>query len=365
MTAGAPPGQTLTAHVITVLLVDDQAIVRVALLRMLRKNHFNCIEASDAKSCLDLLEKEKVHLVLSDIMMPGMNGLELVKRMAPRIPDISVVMVSSLDNMDMAMECLRYGAYGYVLKPFTTHGILIAVANALRRRMLEQDFRDREEVLAQRVREQTLEIRSSREEISLRLLSASEHRDNETGAHVRRIGLYAAEMASLLGWGQDEVETINAASPTHDIGKIGVPDRILQKSGRLTEEEWAIMKTHTTMGANILRNSKVPFIQMGASIASSHHERWDGTGYPLGLKGKTIPMEARIVGLLDVFDALSNKRVYKRAWKEEDVIACLREEKGRHFDPELVDLFLRHFDRFKCILHAHPEVIATKEKQGS
>jgi putative two-component system response regulator len=346
---------------IRILVVDDQEIVRVGLLRILRKHGFTCLEASDAFKCMELLDKEHIDLVLSDIKMPGMNGLTLVKAMAYGIPDTSVVMVSSMDNTEMAMECLRHGAYGYVLKPFKTTDILIAVANALRRRMLELDYRDREAVLAQRVREQTLEIRSSREEISYRLISASEHRDNETGAHVRRIGLYAAQMARLLGWDQESTECIQAAAPMHDIGKIGVPDRILQKDGPLTEEEWIIMKTHPVMGANILKGSTVPFIQMGARVAACHHERWDGSGYPFGTVREEIPLEARIIGLVDVYDALSSRRVYKRPWAEQDVLGYIKEQSGTHFDPALAALFLANYESFRDIFRTHPDTFAPEE----
>jgi putative two-component system response regulator len=353
------PGQD--PREIKLLVVDDQEIVRVALIRTLRKHGFTCLEAPDAFKTLEILDREPVDLVLSDIKMPGMNGLSLVKAMAPRIPHVAFVMVSSLDNTEMAMECLRAGAYGYVLKPFKTNDILIAVASALRRRMLELEYQDRESLLAQRVLEQTLEIKASRDEVALRLISASEHRDNETGAHVRRIGLYAEEMGRLLGWDPNHRETIRAAAPMHDIGKIGVPDRILQKDGPLTEEEWIIMKTHTTMGANILKDSTVPFIQMGASIAASHHEKWDGSGYPLGLRGETIPMEARIVCLVDIYDALIHKRVYKRAWSEEDVVAYLKEKAGSFFDPGLVGLFFNHYQGFRDIMVKHPDVFAERE----
>jgi len=346
---------------IRILVVDDQELIRVGILRILRKHGFTCLEASDAFKSLEMLDKEHIDLVLCDIKMPGMNGLTLVKAMAHRIPDTAVVMVSSMDNTEMAMECLRHGAYGYVLKPFKTTDILIAAANALRRRMLELDYRDREAVLAARVREQTLEIRSSREEISYRLISASEHRDNETGAHVRRIGLYSAEMARLLGWNLEQTECIQAAAPMHDIGKIGVPDRILQKDGPLNEEEWIIMKTHPLMGANILKGSKVPFIQMGARIAACHHERWDGSGYPFGIEREQIALEARIVGLVDVYDALSSRRVYKRPWMEADVLGYLKEQGGQHFDPELVTLFLDHFDGFRQIFLTHPDSFAPEE----
>lgn len=346
---------------IHILVVDDQELVRVSLLRILRKHGFTCDEAPDAFKTLERLNSERFDLVLSDIQMPGMNGLSLVKAVAHRIPEVAFVMVSSMDNTEMAMECLRHGAYGYVLKPFKTNDILIAVASALRRRMLELEYQNRESLLARRVAEQTLEIRGSREEIALRLISASEHRDNETGAHVRRIGLCAAEMGRLLAWTEEQVECIRSAAPMHDIGKIGVPDRILQKNGPLTEEEWIIMKTHTTMGANILRDSKVPFIQMGARIAACHHEKWDGSGYPSGTQGDRIPLEARITCLVDVYDALLNRRVYKPAWGEKDVLAFLQEHSGTLFDPTLTALFFCHLENFRHIQQILPDQFAGPE----
>jgi putative two-component system response regulator len=351
----------LTPRDIRILVVDDQDIVRLALVRILAKHGFGCREASNGRETLALLDQERFDLVLCDIKMPGMDGLSIVKAMGHRIPEVAIVMVSSMDNAEMAMECLRYGAYGYVLKPFKTNDILIAVANGLRRRMLEMEYKDRELILARRVMEQTLVIRASREEVALRLISASEHRDNETGAHVRRIGLYAAELGRLLDWDHEQVESIRAAAPMHDIGKIGVPDRILQKGGSLTEEEWIIMKTHTTMGANILKDSSVPFIQMGARIADCHHEKWNGSGYPRGLKGDGIPVEARITCLVDVYDALINRRVYKRPWQEEEVLGYIHNECGRLFDPQLVGLFFNHFDTFRVIQAKYPDRYAPAE----
>ena len=346
---------------IRILVVDDQEIARVALLRILRKHGFTCLEAPNAFKTLELLETETVDLVLCDIKMPGMNGISLVKAMAHRIPEISFVMVSSMDNAEMAMECLRQGAYGYVLKPFKINDILIAVASALRRRMLELDYQDREATLARQVLSQTLEIRASREEIALRLISASEHRDNETGAHVRRIGLYAAEMGRVLGWNEEQIECIRAAAPMHDIGKVGVPDRILQKDGSLTEEEWIIMKTHTTMGANILRDSTVPFIQMGASIAANHHEKWDGSGYPRGIRAEEIPTEARITCLVDIYDALINRRVYKRPWAELEVLDYMKDNSAKLFDPRLTQIFFDNYEVFGHIQLLHPDRFAPEE----
>ncbi|MBK7293587.1 MAG: response regulator [Holophagaceae bacterium] len=354
-------GEAMTENIqvvpqqVSILIVDDLAIVRLSLRHILAKAGYRCREAEDVAAALAVLDGDTIDLILCDIQMPGASGLDLVKAIKHRIPDTSVVMVSSLEEAETAIECLQRGAFGYVLKPYQPREILVQVNSALRRRMLEIAFRDREAQLAQKVREQTLEIRDSREEIALRLIAASEHRDNETGMHVRRIGLYAAEMARLLGWDLQGVDTIRAAAPMHDIGKIGVPDAILQKPSTLTEAEWVTMKRHTTMGATILKGSTVPFIQMGARIAIGHHEKWDGSGYPKGLRGEAITLEARITALVDVYDAVSNRRHYKEPWPEEQVVDLIQKGSGVHFDPRLVELFLANLDRFRAILNANPD----------
>jgi len=340
---------------VSILVVDDLPIVRLSLQRILTKAGYRVVDAEDVPHALAVLDSDRIDLILCDIQMPGASGLDLVKAIQDRIPDTSVVMVSSLEDAETAIECLQQGAFGFVLKPFQPREILVQVNGALRRRMLEIAYRDREAQLAQKVREQTVEIRNSREEIALRLIAASEHRDNETGMHVRRIGLYAAEMTRLMGWDQAGIDTIQAAAPMHDIGKIGVPDAILQKPSTLTEEEWVVMKRHTTMGATILKGSTVPFIQMGARIAIGHHEKWDGSGYPKGLKGEAIPLEARITALVDVYDAVTNRRHYKEPWPEDQVVALIQKGSGVHFDPQLVSLFLEHLDRFRAILLANPD----------
>ncbi len=342
-------------HQTTILTVDDQAMVRLGLSRILENKGFHCLQAESYDQAVELLETAAVDLVLCDVHMPGRSGLELVAAMASQIPQVAFVMVSSADDTEVAMECLEKGAYSYVLKPFKPREILIQVEGALRRRLLELDYQDRERVLAQKVREQTAEIRESRDEISFRLLAASEQRDTETGSHIRRIGLYAAEMARLLGWDEERVDCIRAAAPMHDIGKIGVPDRILQKPGELDADEWVLMRDHTLIGAKILQHSQVPFIRMGAKIAVCHHEKWDGTGYPRGLRSLQIPLEARITTLVDIYDALSQRRVYKEAWPEDRVVAFLTAKRGEHLDPELTDLFLSHIHIFREIRESHPD----------
>jgi putative two-component system response regulator len=338
-----------------ILVVDDMPIVRVTLRRILEKEGFACLEAANGEEALGVLGDYGAELVLTDIHMPVMDGMALVAALQPHMPEVAVVMVSSEDETHTAVEAIQIGAYGYVHKPFQPREILVQVNSALRRRMLEIEHRDRERVLAQKVREQTLEIRESREEIAIRLISASEERDNETGAHVRRIGLYAAEIGTLLGWGQAQVDAIRAAAPMHDIGKIGVPDAILQKPGALTDDEWKLMRAHTTMGARILKNSRVSFIQMGARIAACHHEKWDGSGYPNGLAAEQIPIEARITAIADVYDALSHKRHYKEPWPEERVVELLSKERGSHFDPDLVGVFLANLEAMRTIMQANPD----------
>jgi putative two-component system response regulator len=338
-----------------ILVVDDMPIIRVTLRRILEKEGFTCLEAANGEEALGVLADHGAELVLADIHMPVMDGMELVAALKPRMPEVAVVMVSSVEETATAVDAIQLGAYGYVHKPFQSREILVQVNSAFRRRMLEIEHRDRERVLAQKVREQTLEIRESREEIAIRLISASEERDNETGAHVRRIGLYAAEMGMRLGWTQAEVDAIRGAAPMHDIGKIGVPDAILQKPGSLSDEEWKLMREHTIMGARILRRSRVPFIQMGARIAACHHEKWDGSGYPRGLAGEAIPVEARITAIVDVYDALCHKRYYKESWEEPRAVEFMLKGRGSHFDPDLLDLFLACLDEMRAIREANPD----------
>lgn len=197
-----------------------------------------------------------------------------------------------------------------------------------------------QEMLESEVQRRTLEIRKREEEIAIKLVSLTSLRDEETGAHVRRIGLYAAVMAKALGWSPEEIDTIRVAAPMHDIGKIGIPDRILCKSGVLNDEEFKAMKKHTEIGASMLRGTKIPVLNMAADIALNHHERWDGTGYPSSLAGEEIPVSARITTIVDIYDALVHERVYKKAMPEEDALSLMQEMAGRHLDPHLLRIFL-------------------------
>ncbi|PID48976.1 MAG: metal-dependent phosphohydrolase [Proteobacteria bacterium] len=197
-----------------------------------------------------------------------------------------------------------------------------------------------QEILESEVRKRTLEIQRREEEIAIKLVSLTSYRDEETGSHVRRIGLYAAAMARALNWSRVDVDNIRIAASMHDIGKIGIPDRILRKNGALNDEEFSMMKTHTEIGARMLLGSNIPMLDMAADIALHHHERWDGTGYPNGLAGEAIPVAARITSIVDIYDALVHERVYKTAIPEDESIALMKDMSGRHLDPNLLDLFL-------------------------
>jgi putative two-component system response regulator len=209
--------------------------------------------------------------------------------------------------------------------------------------------------LEQKVHEQTVDIRRANEEVIDRLVSAAQWSDEETGMHIRRTGLLCEVLARAAGWFGDDVECIRQAAPMHDIGKIGIPDAILQKPGKLTPEEFAVMKTHTRIGADILAGSKSPVLQMAREIALNHHERWDGKGYPRGLTGKAIPEPARIVAIVDVYDALSHDRIYRPALPEAEVLTIMQQGAGNHFDPLLMTFFFLHFSEIRRIAQEHPD----------
>ncbi|MEW6351841.1 MAG: HD domain-containing phosphohydrolase [Thermodesulfobacteriota bacterium] len=325
----------------TILVVDDEPYIGMLISRWLTADGYECTTATSGDQALEELEKNSYELVISDIMMPGMSGIELLSEVKSRWPDVAMVMATAVDDRQTGVRTLQIGAYGYIIKPLAHNDVLINVANALERRRLTLLSQDYERELERKIELRTTQLREAQEEIIHRLISASGFRDEETGAHVRRIGLYSGVVARVLGWGERRANDIKLAAPMHDVGKIGIPDRILRKAGRLTREEYEIMKKHTLIGARILEGSNVPLLELARDIALTHHEKWDGSGYPQGLAGEGIPEEGRIVGVVDVYDALVHKRVYKEAFPEDKAIAIMCEAKGSHFDPHMLDAFLR------------------------
>jgi putative two-component system response regulator len=323
-----------------ILVVDDEPFITELLCRWFTAEQYSCRTAQGGEQALELLKADKFHLVVSDITMPGMSGIQLLETVRRFWPDTAVLMATAISDRQTAVEALQLGAYGYAVKPFNRNELLIDVANALERRRVTLVMREYEHSLEEKVRERTAQVRRREEQIIYRLVSASEHRDDETGAHIKRIGLYSAIMARELGWDPQRVEDIRLAAPMHDVGKIGIPDRILQKPGKLTPEEFEMIKKHTEIGAKILDDPEIPLLRMGKEIALTHHEKWDGSGYPHGLSGERIPESGRIVAVVDVYDALLYHRIYKPALPEDKVLEILRASRGKHFDPRLLDCFL-------------------------
>ncbi len=323
-----------------ILVVDDEDSVRGLLALQLTTDGYVCSTAAGGEEALRLLETNEFDLVLSDINMPGMSGIELLSETTRLYPNTAVLMATAVDDRDTATHALELGAYGYLIKPFSMNDVLNNVANALERRRLTLLSQEYERDLEAEVQARTRQVREREEEVVFRLLSSMGFRDDETGAHARRIGLYAAMMAKELGWKEEEVDKIRLAAPMHDLGKIGIDDGILRKPGKLTAQEFEEMKKHTTIGAKILQGSEVPLIRLAEEIALSHHEKWDGSGYPHGLAGDDIPPSGRLVAVADVYDALVHNRVYKQAYSEDKALGIMEEGRGRHFCPEVLQVFL-------------------------
>ena len=323
-----------------ILVVDDEQQVSDIIAQCLAMEGYSCDTADCAEKALELCACNEYSLLVSDIMMPGKSGLELLGIVRKLYPDVAVVMVTAVDDRTTAVNALHLGAYGYVIKPFDLNEIVICVVNALERRRLSIQSRQYERRLENDVLQRTAEIQRREEEICLRLAAACGYRDLETGSHNRRLGLYSAVLARELGWTRQAQDEIRISIAMHDIGKIGLPDTILRKPARLTHEEFEVVKTHAVIGARMLEGSDFSLLNMAHSIALSHHEKWDGTGYPYGLAGTDIPESARICSILDVYDALIHKRVYREALPEEEALTIMTESRGSHFDPEIFDCFM-------------------------
>jgi putative two-component system response regulator len=349
-----------------ILIVDDEDQIRTLLARLLGAHGYECVTAESAAAGRRLLEAAPFALVLSDVNMPGESGLDFTREVRASYRDTAVVMVTGMDDRRYAEAAIELGAYGYVLKPFKPNELIINVGNALRRRALEIENRSSREQLEQTVLERTSalrdtiaqlessesELRRLREETIRRLSWAAEFRNQETGEHIVRMSLYCALLGRLAGLDGESAELIRIASPMHDVGKIGIPDRILLKPGRLTDEERKVMEAHTEMGHRILAGSGVELLDLAARMALTHHERMDGTGYPGRLAGDEIPIEGRICAVADVFDALTSDRVYRKAFQPDEAREVMLEGRGSQFDAELLDLFFGAFDDVLAIRRA-------------
>lgn len=335
-----------------ILVVDDEQPIRVAVTRRLQRLGFDCVQAADGEAAIEAAAKDRqIGVALVDIRMPGMSGLDVIAEIKSNIrSDIGFIVVTGHGGFDEAVEALRLGASDFLTKPFSSEQLEAAIRKCLdgicsnegklqTQRSLEAEVVEKTEritVLAQ-------EVDSARIEALESLAIAAEHRDNDTGEHIRRIGIYAEILAQGLGWSEASTLKVRLAATLHDIGKIGVPDNILMKPGLLSEAEIATMQAHTLIGHEIVSPSTDEIMKVAAAIALSHHERWDGSGYPYKLAGEAIPIEARITAVCDVYDALRSARPYKPAMDHRAAMKVILEgdvrTRPQHFDPAVLQVF--------------------------
>lgn len=330
-----------------ILILDDQFTSRKILeqLVLTLNEHVEAKSFADPVLALEWTTTHQPDLVLTDYKMPNMDGVEFTRRFRKLHADVPLVVVTALEDKEIRYQALEAGATDFLTKPIDHTECRARCRNLLLLSHHQRLVKDRAHLLEMKVSEATQEIRVREQETLLRLAKAGEYRDEETGNHVLRMAKFARLMAEKLGLPESDCHVIEIAAPMHDIGKIGVPDSILLKPGKLDQDELQIMRTHTRIGYEILKDSPSKYLQMGAVIALGHHERYDGKGYPSRLRGYEIPLEARIVAVSDVFDALTSVRPYKKAWSIEEALTYLRTERGKHFDPDCIDAFLAQFDK--------------------
>lgn len=353
-----------------ILVVDDDQVLREGLTRLLTAEGYSCDSAGDARAARERISSDLFDLILCDIQMPGESGLDLLEQVARERADTAIVMVTGVDDPQVARRAIEMGAYGYVVKPFHTHEITIGVLNALTRLDLERGRRIHSEELEDKLTDRTVALEKAIAQLERfessdeqpwhetvdRLGRALALRDEETGRHIERVGLYCELLAEKSGVGEQRSQDIRQASILHDVGKIGIPDAILTKPGKLTASEMDIVRRHSQLGFQLLKGSGSALLDLAASIALTHHERWDGKGYPRGLSGEEIPLEGRITAIADVFDAITSTRVYRGALGLPEALSIIEAERGRHFDPQLVDAFLGAVDEFLAIRELHPDL---------
>ncbi len=326
-----------------ILIIDDEATNLKLLDKMLRSQGYaNLVLLSDPREVLYEYQSTRPDLILLDINMPHLDGFQVMEQLStlgdPLLPPI--IILTAQHGKDFMLRALANGARDFITKPFDRNELLMRVRNLLDAQLAHHLLFDQNAVLEKMVQERTHELHHTRLQVVRRLGMAAECRDEITGNHILRMSHFSAILAKAIGWNEADCDLILNASPMHDIGKIGIPDAILRKPGKLDPEEYEIMKTHASLGGKLLEGDDSKLMRMAHDIAITHHEKWNGSGYPKGLAGENIPMCGRITALTDVFDALTSSRSYKKAWTVEAALAMIRENSGKHFDPAVVDVFL-------------------------
>ncbi|GAB4119577.1 MAG: two-component system response regulator [Sideroxydans sp.] len=333
-----------------VVIIDD-AQINVTLLQHLVKKLPECTAQgfTDPQAGLDWCLANTPDLLIVDYMMPGMSGTELVARFRARHAEIPVLMVTANSEQALRNQALQQGVTDFLTKPLDNTEFVARATNMLALRRSHKQLSNHAEWLAEEVRKATQKLVEQERETIFCLAKAAEYRDPETGAHILRMAHYSRHIAENLGLPVEQQELLLEAAPMHDIGKVGTPDLILLKPGKLTEQEFSIMKQHAVIGYEVLDRGTSPLLKTAAEIAHTHHEKFDGSGYPRGLKGSDIPLFGRIVAVADVFDALTSERPYKKAWSVEAACDLLRQNSGSHFDPACIEAFFANFDRVLAI----------------
>ncbi|CAH1215692.1 Cyclic di-GMP phosphodiesterase response regulator RpfG [Paenibacillus allorhizoplanae] len=326
------------------LIIDDQAYNISLLERILSRAGFSNLHCTtDPRQLEVLFEQIKPDIILLDLHMPDVDGFAALKLIQERVEEghyLPILVLTADVTQEAKKEALHLGAHDFLTKPLDKTEVVLRIKNLLKTRFYHLQLQDQNQLLELRVQERTVKLEQAKLEILQLLGRTSEFRDDQTGQHTQRVGQMAKEIASSLGLSDHEASLIERATPLHDLGKLGIPDDILLKPGRFSPEEFEQMKTHTTIGASILQGSQFPDLQLAHTIALTHHEKWDGTGYPNGLRGEAIPLAGRIVALADFYDALTHERPYKRAWSTEEALTEIQKQRGLHFDPQVVDAFM-------------------------
>lgn len=341
------------------VLVLDDAQINVTLLCLLLKKIDKCksVSFSEPEAALAWCTSNVPDLIMVDYMMPDMNGIEFIRRFRELdgCHDIPVLMITANNELELRYQALDAGVNDFLIKPIDKIEFLARTRNMLALRKSQRFLEDKAMWLDESVKKATAEILERERETIFRLSKAAESRDPETGAHILRMANYSKIIAEQLGLSSEDQRLILEAAPMHDVGKVGIPDSILLKPGKLTPDEFSVMKQHTLLGYEILAGSSSNLLTTGAEIALAHHEKFDGSGYPNGLAGEKIPLFARIVAVADVFDALTSERPYKKAWNNEDALAHLRDGSGQHFDPLCVDAFFAGLDRILAVKNLYKD----------
>lgn len=331
-----------------VLIVDDESAIRKVMRRALERRGYACVDVGTGKEALAELAQRRFDLAVFDLFLPDTSGLELLRITRANSPDLAVLMVTGCEESAITDTALDLSADACLVKPFHPNTLVSQASVAIAHRSASFASRKRREALETQLEELP-------HAVAALMTSLTEMRDLETGAHVRRIARFTEILAQRLGQSAADAALLGRAALLHDVGKVAVPDRILLKPGPLDAQEIELVRRHAPIGRQILSEARIPFFSLAATIAGSHHERWDGSGYPDRLAGSATPIEARIVAAADVYDALSQRRVYKEAWDEDRVLDFVAKERAKQFDPDVADALLASADELAAVRRLDPD----------